>query len=75
MSPIMEIIADFLSCNLRTVKKNSKIPLKLEAIDMLSVEISSLSKIENLINYFHKFPLRGRGLRYQILKIGVSFIR
>jgi len=59
MSSIMEKIANFLSCNLITVKQKSKRPLKLEAIDMLSAEISGLSKIENLINYLNKFPLLG----------------
>lgn len=55
----MEKIANFLSCNLITVKKKSKTPLKLEAIDILSVEIAGLSKIENLINSFNKYPLLG----------------
>ena len=59
MLPIMEKIAKFLSCNLLTVKRYPKLPLKLEYIDMLSVEVSALKKIEMLINYFNVYPLLG----------------
>ena len=62
MSSIMEKIANFLSCNLITVKKKSKTPLKLEAIERLSVEIAAaepLNKIENLVNSFNQYPLLG----------------
>jgi len=56
--PIMEKIANFLSCNLQLIK-NTNTSLKLEPIDTLTAEVSALNKIDNIITYFNKFPLLG----------------
>jgi len=57
MLPIMEKIVKFLSCNLLTVKRYPTWDSKVESIDMLTVEISAVQKIEILINYLNKYPL------------------
>jgi LAGLIDADG endonuclease len=59
MSPIMEKLAKYLSCNLQRYKKNPNLNLKLDPIDSLVIEIGSLEKIEVLIHYLNKFPLIG----------------
>jgi LAGLIDADG endonuclease/Cytochrome c oxidase subunit III len=59
MFSIMEKISKFLSCNLITIKRKLKFPCKLKTVDLFSVEISALKKIEILINYFNKYPLLG----------------
>jgi len=59
MLPIMEKIAKFLFCNLLTVKRYPAWDSKIKSIDMLTVEISAVQKIEILINYLKKYPLLG----------------
>jgi hypothetical protein len=59
MFPIMEKIANFLFCNLLTVKRYPTWVSKVESINMLTVEISAVQKIEILINYLNKYPLLG----------------
>lgn len=62
MNDIMEKIANvFLAtgaCKLKTIKNKSKI-LKLEPIDILSIEVSALDKLQLIINYFNNYPLLG----------------
>jgi hypothetical protein len=50
----MEKFANFLSCNLLTVKIYLIWASKVEFIDILIVEISAMKKIEILINYLNK---------------------
>ncbi len=59
MMTIMEKIANFLSCNLLTIKRYPTWLSKEKSIDVLSVEISALKKKEILTNYFNKYPLLG----------------
>jgi hypothetical protein len=59
MFPIMAQISKFLTCNLLTIKRYLNLPLKLKSVDMLSIEVSALKKIEIIINYFNKYPLLG----------------
>jgi hypothetical protein len=59
MLSIMEKISKFLFCNLITIKRKLKFPCKLKTVDLFSVEVSALEKIEILINYFNKYPLLG----------------
>ena len=73
---ILEEIAQFLSCNLLTVKRNHTKPLKLEPIDTLSVSVTSLDKIEPLLNYFNKYPLLGvKGLDFKDWEIVYHMIK
>lgn len=66
MLPIMEKIGDFLYCNIITNKKNPTVPLKLEPIDTLSASVTSLDKIEPVIDYFNKYPILGvKGLDFK----------
>ena len=59
MLNIMEDIAKFLSGKLNITKKHPKVPLKLEPIDTLYVEINAINLIGFIVEYFNKFPLLG----------------
>ena len=59
MLNIMEDIAKFLSGKLNITKKHPKVPLKLEPIDTLYVEINAINVIGFIVEYFNKFPLLG----------------
>lgn len=58
MLDIMEKISKFLNSNFSPlalrIKNNAK-NLKLEPIDILSIEVSALEKLQLIINYFNKF--------------------
>ena len=56
MFPIMETISQFLMCNLITYKINNS---QKELREILSLSVSSINKLEFIINYFNKYPLLG----------------
>jgi len=55
MLPIMETLALFLSCNLKTYR----IKTKSTSTEVLSVSVTSIAKLESIINYFNEYPLLG----------------
>lgn len=55
MLPFMEKLASFLSCNLNTYK----IKTGSTESEVLSLGISSIIKLEFIIDYFNKYPLLG----------------
>ena len=65
----MEKISIFLNSDLKTIKNKSK-NLKLEPIDILSVQLTALNKLQFIVNYFNKFPLLG--IKYLDFKDWVS---
>ena len=55
MLPLMEKLASFLSCNLNTYK----IKTGSTESEVLSLGISSIIKLEFIIDYFNRYPLLG----------------
>lgn len=55
MLPVMETLALFLSCNLKTYR----IKTKSSSTEVLSVSVTSIAKLESIINYFNQYPLLG----------------
>ena len=55
MLPVMETLALYLSCNLKTYR----IKTKSTSTEVLSVSVTSIAKIESIINYFNQYPLLG----------------
>lgn len=50
MRPIMERLASFLSCIVKSYINNI-------GLEILSVNVSSINDIKLFINYFNKYPL------------------
>lgn len=55
MLPIMETLATFLSCKLGTYVIKAESGSK----EVLSLSVTSLDKLEFIVNYFNKYPLLG----------------
>jgi hypothetical protein len=55
MASIMEILGLFLSCKVNTYIIKAKSGSK----EVLSVSVTSIVKLEFIINYFNKYPLLG----------------
>jgi hypothetical protein len=55
MLPVMKILASFLSCDLKTYVKKTE----STSPEILSLTVTSIGKLEFIINYFNKYPLLG----------------
>jgi len=66
MLPVMVTLASFLSCNLKTYT----IKAKSKSTEVLSVSVTSIDKLESIVNYFNKYPLldvKGKDFKHFIL--------